>query len=126
MKNLPNIELTPQLCTDLIQNRRFSKGGESIICRPQDSNYTLYKIFTQPPPSSAITEMSENKLNKLRALYQKSLEYSLKPVSTISLDGRLIGYEMTYDPSFILLQTLVDNAALSRKEIITTLKQKIS
>lgn len=126
MKNLPNIELTPQSCTDLIQNRRFSRGGESIICRPQDSNYTLYKIFTQTPPSIAVTEMSENKLNKLRALYQKSLEYSPKPVSTISLDGRLIGYEMTYDPSFISLQTLIDNNALSRKEIIAILKQKTS
>lgn len=118
MTLLRDIKLTSTEVDDLMKNQRFSIGGESVICH-SDNPRTLYKIFAVPRYNRTIIEMPENKFSKVKELYQKKLKSSVQPVSTISMDGRLIGYEMTYDPSFISLE----KANLSRKETIKVLKK---
>ena len=56
---------------------------------------------------------------KIKKLHEMDLEHIVKPVSTLSMNGRLIGYEMTYDQFDISLEKLV----LPRKELIEVLKK---
>ena len=118
MQTLPNITLTNEECKNLLRNRRFAKGGESVICH-SDNQHTLYKIFVIDPTIEIATPMSDNKFSKIKSLYKKRLEHATHPLSTISMNGELIGYEMTYDPAFIPLEKM----DLSRKEMIRALKE---
>lgn len=95
MKRMPNIKLTNDELDIMLFDSKFDYGGEAIVLRGPNQN-TLYKIFVYP--STEIPEIiSPNKEKKINELYQKQLESSVRPVSTISLKGQLIGYEMTYD-----------------------------
>ena len=117
MNSLPNKELTLEQVNMLLHQYILFSGGEASITE-SDKSYTVYKIFQK---LGIPTFMSDNKKNKLNLIYQKNLDYSVKPVSTLSLDGELIGYEMTYDPEFEnihLLDLIVD-----RNELIYYLKK---
>lgn len=117
MKKMPNITLTSGEFNRIIEFGSFNReGGESIICRSNKKD-TLYKICYDINNQEVI-EMSNNKFQKLLALYEMDLEYSVKVLSTISVNGHLLGYEMTYDPKDIPL----DKANLNRGQIIDILR----
>ncbi len=103
MRLMPNISLTEKQVTSLLENNRFDFGGEAIICRNENPN-TLYKIFVSQDAKEPIA-MTKNKEIKIALLHQLELPNSTIPLSTISMDGVLVGYEMTnargYKPLFI-------------------------
>ena len=118
MRRMPTKELTSAFCDYLLLDCKFDIGGEAVICRDDETN-TLYKIFVLPG-SDIPDYMPDNKFHKIEKLYQKSLQYSVQPLSTITLDGRLIGYEMTYDPYDISMYNI---KRLSRKQKLFYLRQ---
>ena len=90
---IPNKKITMDEYHDLITWRKLTYGGEAIICE-SDNPYSLYKIFSTfdtPKP------MGENKEKKIELLHELKPEYSIQPISTISLNDIIIGYEMTTD-----------------------------
>ena len=95
MKTMPNIELTDKELEILIEESKFSYGGEAMVLR-NNNPHTLYKIFTIPG-TDIEAEMDDNKFRKIIRLYNSPLEGIVLPLSTISNRGKLIGYEMTYD-----------------------------
>ena len=106
MKNLPNINIDPRSLNRLFMTQ-LTSGGEAIITRSFQPN-TLFKIFADynvqrcsdsfgVPFRTDLIEMSDNKFEKIKRLHEIGLEHIVKPVSTLSMGGRLIGYEMTYD-----------------------------
>lgn len=96
MKRMPNISLTEKELNKIIEFGSFNReGGESIICLGDRPN-TLYKIFYDIFKQEII-EMPPNKHKKVIKLYEEDLDYSVRPLSTISVDGKLFGYELTYD-----------------------------
>ena len=117
MQRMPNINLTTEDYGTMIDYCRFSLGGEGIICKSMRPN-TLYKIFVDYDTTTP-TGLSDNKFKKILALYERKLEHSVQPLSTISLNGELIGYEMTYDKDDISL----DKATLFRRQLIAALKE---
>lgn len=98
MRRLPNISLTDKEVLTLVTNHKLNHGGEAIICKPTPTR--LFKIFsdTSDQTKPTITTMSENKERKVIELFNLQPEYSTLPLSTLSLNGELIGYEVTYDP----------------------------
>lgn len=90
MKNIPNKELSEKQVKIILSNYKINSGGESTICE-SDKSYTLYKIFTK---DNSPIEMSDNKEKKIVRLHELDIEHSTKPISTISMNGKLIGYEM--------------------------------
>lgn len=117
MKVMPNTNLSEEFCDYLLLDCRFDIGGEAIICKNDDTN-TLYKIFVYP--GSDIPDiMSDNKFKKIVALYQKKLKYKVQPLSTLSLNGKLIGYEMSYDSKDISMF----NLNLTRRQKLYYLRQ---
>lgn len=118
MRNLPNINLSLDDYFDITENRIFTDGGaESIICTTDKAN-TLYKFFVNPYTRQLI-DMPDNKHKKIMAIYQKNLEYSVKVLSTISVGGYLVGYEMSYNPTNIPFLSL----DISREEKIFFLER---
>lgn len=115
MKIIPNIKLTEKQVQELLTRHKLVTGGEATIC-DGDNPYTLYKLFSEygiPKP------MGDNKEKKIISLYQEDIDYSVRPVSTISLNDMIIGYEMIneYDfDSFKLYQ-------LSREELLHFLRE---
>ena len=103
MQKMPNINLSSQELKRLLERSFFSCGGESIICKAPNS-HSLYKIFSQ---GKNVTSMNENKERKITRLYELSIEESVKPLSTISCNGTLIGYEMTYDEADVRAYPLI-------------------
>lgn len=116
MRCLPNMSFSLEELERIISRDKI-KGGEAYICETTGPN-TLYKIFYQDDEqdpisynyesnpisaTSKIVTMPYNKLRKLEKLYQMQLEHSVRPVSTISVNGELVGYEMTRDKSDIVL-----------------------
>lgn len=97
MKRIPNINLSTQEIYRIMNNRQVNFGGEAIICSTDKPN-TLYKIYVHGRNPIG---MSENKEKKIIRLHEMSLPHFTNPVSTLSMDGELIGYEMTYDPEYI-------------------------
>ena len=90
---LPNKAITIEEFKKIINYNRFNFGGEAVICET-DNAYSLYKIFTHiqdPIP------MSENKIRKLEILHELKPDHTITPISTISLNDIIIGYEMTTD-----------------------------
>ena len=115
MKRIPNIKLTEKEVCELLTRHKIVTGGEATICEGGNP-YTLYKMFSK---SGKPMPMGENKERKVTKLYQKQLEYSVRPVSTISLGDVLIGYEMVdeYDfDSFKLYQLPPDELMHFLKE----------
>lgn len=111
MQRMPNIDLTKEQLAE-IKRKRIGMGSEGIIYFSKSHN-TAYKIF------SFNQRMDENKEKKITKLYQMDIEHSVKPLQTISYDGLLIGYEMTYDSEFKELKPF----RLPRKELIHFLQQ---
>lgn len=128
MRNLPNINIDPRSLNRLFM-MQLASGGEAIITRSFQPN-TLFKIFADynvqrcsdsfgVPFRTDRIEMSDNKLEKIKKLHEMDLEHIVKPVSTLSMNGRLIGYEMTYDEE----NKSIVNAKLSMEETIKALKE---
>ena len=115
MKRMSNINITQGEYENL-QKNIFQIGGEGIICKTDGR--TLYKLFTDQMGN--ITPMSENKQIKIINLYQKNLLYTVKPISTISYQGEIVGYQMTYNPYDCSLENI---ALLDRKTLIKILKE---
>lgn len=116
MKNLPNINITDTEYR-YIRQQEETFGGEGIICSTGKKN-TLYKLFTDA--NGNICPMTENKVKKISELYRKNLPYLVKPLSTISCNGEVVGYEMTYDKDDRALHCLPH---LERKKLIDALKK---
>ena len=93
MQLMPNKKLRALQVNWLITNRLLSSGAEAVICKTKNP-HTIYKIFSK---SSKPIPMCDNKAEKIKKLYQMSLNYATHPIRTLSCDGELIGYEMTYD-----------------------------
>lgn len=117
MRLMPDIKLTRDEYLNFIHNCKKDEGGESFICKGNrpDTLYKLYIDYIAYLP----TYLSDNKYKKLLALYEKPLEHSVQPLSTISLNGELVGYEMTYDENDISLEKI----SLPRRHLIKCLKQ---
>ena len=117
MRLMPNISLTEKEVENLTTRRVFNYGGEAVICQSENP-HTLYKLFTAPH-SREVISMTENKEAKITMLHLLKLKNSTYPLSTISMNGKLIGYEMTkaidYLPIFL--------PDLSREEIIHMLRE---
>ena len=93
MNGIPNIELTEKQVYELLSKNKIFSGGEAIICE-NDSPFSLYKIFYD---HERILPIGINKVKKINELYKMQLDYSVKPLATISLNDVIIGYEMTSD-----------------------------
>jgi hypothetical protein len=93
---IPNINLNKEQLHYLLVNNKIFSGCEAIICE-SDNPYTLYKLFWNYNNQSP---MPENKVKKIELLYKMQLEHSIRPVSTISYNDMIIGYEMTTDDNF--------------------------
>ena len=116
MKTMPDIEITEADYQILRHAGEFSSGGEAIICRGNRPD-TLYKIF-QSEDEHLPQIMSDNKFRKILAQFEHPLEHCTHPISTISMNKELIGYEMTYDEEDIVL-----TPDLPRQELIQYLHQ---
>ena len=105
MRNLPNIKLSERQLKSILETK-LDYGGESYICLGLEGN-TLYKLFRNPdittaflyddsyiPNITELVQMSDNKFQKIKRLHELQLQYSVLPLSTISFNGELIGYEM--------------------------------
>lgn len=114
MQRMPNISLSEKQLQQLKARKPLRTGGESVIYSSEDD--TIYKLFTDPD-NSKLVGMSDNKFQKILRLYQMKLEYSIEPLSTISFNGDLIGYEMVKEIDSYWLQLLL------RKNRIDFLKQ---
>ena len=97
MLRLPNKNLTQEELYRIVSKPRVDYGAEATIFHTDNTN-SVYKIYTN---CNNIVGMSENTEKKLELLYKLSLPYFPYILSTISLDGYLIGYEMTYDKNDI-------------------------
>lgn len=117
MDRLENIKLSKKEAYQLIKKSFFSSGGEAVICRTDNSN-TLYKIFFKGNMYNVVT-MGENKLRKIERIHQMKLDGCIKPLRTISMNGRLIGYEMSYDPDDLRYYPTI----IRRAETISQLKE---
>ena len=117
MKIMPNIKLTQEEYEQIATQNKVAFGGEGIICKGENPN-SLYKIFVEYDTITPVG-MSDNKHEKIKELYQRQLEHAVQPLSTISLNGDLIGYEMTYDQDDISLERIF----LFRHQLIRCLKE---
>lgn len=117
MKIMPNIRFSREELERIIFEERSGRGSEAIVCSGGNP-YTLYKIFINSS-NMDIANMSDNKLRKIAALYRLRLAHSVRPLSTISMDGEVVGYEMTYNPNYIPIA----EATLPRKQMIKVLKE---
>ncbi len=115
MRTIPNIKLTEEELHQILK-RELVSGGEGIIC--ESDRGTVYKIFINPE-TQEIIPMKENKERKIIRQYKEPLKYSVKPLSTISTNKELIGYEMEYDPNDRPLEVM----GPPRIELIDYLKQ---
>lgn len=92
---IPNKEISRSDFLYAITYQRIIRGGEATIC--QSSNpYSLYKFFTL---SDRAKPMSQNKLEKISRLYELKPQQAINPISTISLNDIIIGYEMETTPN---------------------------
>ena len=117
MQRMPNINLTPEEYKMMVDYCRLERGGEGIICKGMRPD-TLYKIFVEYDTTTP-TGLSDNKFKKIVALHENRIENSVQPLSTISLNGDIIGYEMTYDEDDISF----DKMFLFRRQLIRALKE---
>lgn len=112
MSKLPNTKLSDGELWGMLNDGIFGYGGEAIVCKPNNP-HTLYKIFTKTG-TNIPSGMSENKFQKILRLYTNPVDHLVRPVGTISNQGMLIGYEMSYDKE--------DDALINK---ITTYDEKL-
>lgn len=117
MKRMPNIKLTRKEYEQIAKNKRFDKGCEGIICQGFRDD-TLYKMFVKYDTIEPI-QLPDNKHKKILSLYERNIDHTVHPVSTLSLDGQLIGYEITHDKDDINLDVI----SLRRKLLIQILRE---
>lgn len=110
MRLMPNIKLTEEEFRKILIHYKICSGGEGTVC--DSGKYgTVYKLFEdhgKPKP------MGDNKEKKVVDLYHRRLSYSTIPLSTISLNDVIVGYEMTTDYDFEKFKLI----QLSREEIL--------
>lgn len=116
MQRMPNIKLTPEEYQIMTTYCHYGTGGEGIICRSQRPD-TLYKIFVDYETVTP-TGLPDNKYKKILELYERRLKGSVHPLSTVSLNDELIGYEMTFDEDDMTL----DKIFLFRGSLIKALQ----
>ena len=117
MKLMPNIKLTSSE-VEKLKNKCIDYGGESYIATGRRG--TLYKIFKSTEDAEETKKINENKFQKILKLYNiHKLNYSIMPLSTISLNGEFIGYEMTHDKG----DETFFASVISKKEKIEYLKK---
>ncbi len=116
MLSIPNIILTKEEYQQLIKNEQM-RGGEAIIS-PSGNPNTRYKLFMNQAHYES--PMNENKTVKVIELYRRNIPYLVQPLSTISYNGKMVGYEMTFDRHDKSLESL---SQLSRKQLIEILKK---
>lgn len=92
---IPNKEISRSDFLYAITYQRLTRGGEASICET-DNPYSLYKFFTL---SDIAKPMSKNKIEKISRLYELKPKNSIQPISTISLNDIIIGYEMETTPN---------------------------
>lgn len=117
MKRLPNKKLSTEYLDVLIEDNLFDYGGEAIICRPDDQK-SVYKIFVSPG-TDIPDVMSDNKLKKILFYHQHNIANMVQPLSTLEHNGKLIGYEASYDPDDYSLLTI----PITEKELIICLEK---
>ena len=129
MRTLPNLKLTEKEINLLLQNP-ISDGSEGIICQGTNQT-TVYKFFfgenknTMPRVIHRIeelTDMVDNKHKKIQRLHQKSVEGIVKPISSITCNDHLLGYEMTTDEQYTTLLNFLKQKNPSQEETIAILK----
>ena len=108
MRKMPNINLDKEEFKKMYLSDLFGRGIESRIVKSSDN--TLYKLFFKAYQllfSKAAYDSEkylDNKLKKLKLIYNLSDKlqddlgpYNVLPLSTISVNGMLVGYELTHD-----------------------------
>lgn len=115
IKRMPNITLTIDEFFDM-EEQEFAHGGEAVIFRTEKPN-TLYKFFKDH--NGNYIDMSDNKFKKILELHKLNLTSAVRPLSTISVNSHLVGYEMTYNPNSVTLK----NSGFNREQKIEALKR---
>ena len=85
---LQDIKVTKKELEYMMKNKD-NGGTESYIYKIDDK--TAYKIFRTLSP-----EVLENKFQKIKALHQKSIDFMVNPLATLSCDECCIGYKMYF------------------------------
>ena len=117
MQRLPNKELTYEQIIHLLNYYKISKGSEAVVCEgPTD--YSVYKIFVE---NFDVAEMLDNKEKKVNLIYQADLDFSTKILSTISCNGKLVGYEMSSKP--FLMSYKIETLLFDNEELLHYFKQ---
>ena len=116
MKLMPNIKISEDEYQILRYAGEMETGGEAIICKSNRKD-TLFKIFLGNEEDYPGI-MNDNKFRKVLSQYNNPLQHSVAPLSTITLNGELIGYEMTYDEDDEIL-----SSTIPRQELIEYLRQ---
>lgn len=117
VRNIPITELSSDEFQQILLAHKFSSGSEGIICDTGEPD-TLYKFFlrhNEPIP------MSNNKVRKTRRLHIMNPECLVHPLMLVSVNGIIMGYQMTYNPSSVTLQF----ADLERGERIEVLERSV-
>lgn len=114
MPSIPTVNITQDEYYTL-RSYPLKKGGEGIIC--PGSKKSLYKFFTDQ--KGEMISMPQNKVSKIKWLYDNDVKFITQALSIISCTGTIIGYEMTYDEKDQSLESL----DLSLEESIIILKQ---
>ena len=115
MRNIPCIKLSEDELKYITSNQKIFFGAEGIICE-SNSPYTLYKLF---PNSRDTYLMSDNKEKKILRLFDLDLDYITKPLSLISFNGDIIGYEMVSGYDFCAYK----DYQLDKDELVYLLKE---
>lgn len=118
MNRIPNIKMTKDEVYHLMRSQAFNYGGEALVCYSERPD-TLYKIFTERTYSKTPAVIRDNKREKIALLYRIKPDHSTLPLRTISMNGEIIGYEMTTNSDF---KTVID-LNLDRQSLIHVLKQ---
>ena len=115
MKTFSNTKLNEKQIYQLLTTGKVTRGAEGVICKGANP-YTLYKIFVN---TNTPVAMGENKEKKILELYKKQIQYSIKPIGTVSFNDVIIGYEMIDEYSFDNYQLY----QLDKQELIYFLKE---
>ena len=116
MQIIPNIVLTQDEYKQLLKQEQM-RGGEAIIT-PSGNPNTRYKLFMNQ--SHYESPMNDNKTKKIMELHQRKVHHLVRPLSTISFNGKMVGYEMSYDKFDRSLESL---SFLPRKQLIRVLRE---
>ncbi len=92
MRSLPNTKLSLKEYQKILKLSK--KSGSEGFFHYSKADPTAYKIFSNANLEKC---MSESKERKLALLYQKQLDDCTMPICTLSVNGILVGYELTYD-----------------------------